>query len=201
MRRFFLAFALVAACSPYSPDLGKTPFLCGMSDPKCPEGYTCQTLGMQEVCVKNGATPPDGPNPNSMCADDSLVETSNGPNNDSIPTAYQTPVATTRKDLDFTDLAICPSGDKDYYGVQLTATQNIDVTVIYDTWGAVLQGEIDTSVGTRIGVLSPVMGVDRTLHGYVANLASDQYYVLVQGPMSTTGETRNNYELKIVVTP
>jgi hypothetical protein len=200
MRSFCLAFVLVAACSPYSPNLGKTPFLCGMSDPKCPDGYSCQTIGMQQVCVQNGATPPDAPNPNSMCADDSQVEMQNGPNNDSIQTAYQTPVATSRKDLDFTNLAICPSGDKDYYSVQLTAVQNIDVTVIYDTWGAVLQGEVDNSGGSRIGVLGP-SGADRTLHVYVANLPSDQYYVLVEGPSSTTGETRNNYELKIVVTP
>src|SRR6267142_8105 len=108
MRIQVMVLVAAAACSPYSPNLGNTPFLCANNDPKCPDGYTCQPLDMKMVCVQNGT------------------------NNDSIATAYQTPVATQRKDLDFTNLAICPTGDKDYYSVQLTATQNIDVTLIYD---------------------------------------------------------------------
>ena len=199
MRTLFGLLIAIAACSPYSPNLGKTPFLCGDNDPKCPDGYTCESLNMQMVCVQNGTTPPDGLGSNSQCADDSMVETQNGTNNDSITSAYQTPVATQRKDLDFTNLAICPSGDKDYYSVQLTAVQNLDVTVIYDTWGAVLEAEVDNAGGSRIGILSP-SGADRTLHVAITNLPSDQYYVLVEGPTMGT-MTTNNYELKILVSP
>jgi hypothetical protein len=135
-----------------------------------------------------------------MCTDDSQLETQNGGNNDTVQTAYQTPVATQRKDLDLM-ASICPGGDLDYYMIQLTSTQNIDVTVIYDSWGAVLQGEIDNAGGSRIGLLTPMVGADRTLHGGVNGLTAGMYYVLVQGPTGGMGETRNNYELKLLVTP
>ena len=36
-----LALAVLAAgCNPYDPNLGAKPFLCGLTDPRCPEGYT-----------------------------------------------------------------------------------------------------------------------------------------------------------------
>ena len=34
---------LYAACSPYSPNLGATPFLCGSGTPQCPDGYKCMS--------------------------------------------------------------------------------------------------------------------------------------------------------------
>ena len=52
---------LVAACSPYDPNLPPEPFLCGPSEPKCPDGYTCQTVGTQLVCT-TGASGTDGGN-------------------------------------------------------------------------------------------------------------------------------------------
>lgn len=197
-----LLIASAAACSPYSPDLGRTPFLCGSADPKCPDGYTCMmgTGGGSDVCVKNGSTAPDAPNPNGMCADDSQIETMNGPNNDSIATAYQTAVATSRGSIDYAGLAICPAGDKDYYAVFLTKTQTIDVTVIYEAWGGVLQGQILLPNGNPVTTLSPQGNM--MMHGSTGPVAMGTYYVEVQGPASTgTNETRNNYELKIDVTP
>jgi hypothetical protein len=103
--------------------------------------------------------------------------------------------------MDFTGLSICPDGDLDYYSVQLTATQTMDVTLIYDTWGAVLQGEIENSGGGKLIGLSPMTGADRTMHGNIANLNSGQYYVKIFGPNTPGMEGRNNYELKIVVSP
>ena len=42
----------LGACSPYDPDLGSTPFLCGTVDPACPDGYACQDDGTGKmVCV------------------------------------------------------------------------------------------------------------------------------------------------------
>jgi hypothetical protein len=195
MRIASFVFIAATACSPYSPNLGQTPFLCGSADPKCPDGYTCESIGMDQVCVKNGTTAPDARDPNGMCTNDSQYETQNGANNDTIQTA------TVLQDK-ISDLmaAICPSGDKDYYMVQFTGTETLDVTLIYDLWGGVPQGEIDNAGGSRIGLLTPMMGADRTLHGAVNGLTAGMYYVFVQGP-SGPGETRNNYELKVVVTP
>jgi hypothetical protein len=39
----------------FDPSLGTTPMLCASSgDKKCPDGYTCQTVKKQNVCVKDG---------------------------------------------------------------------------------------------------------------------------------------------------
>jgi hypothetical protein len=47
-------FLFFAACA--APDLGDTPFLCGEGG-SCPTGYSC----MQDVCVRDGAQPPQMP--------------------------------------------------------------------------------------------------------------------------------------------
>jgi hypothetical protein len=199
MRSFTLLFVLFAACSPYSPDLGKTPFLCGDNDPKCPDGYTCQAVSSKMVCVQNGGSAVDGPNMMGPCDDDSPFEMSGGnANNNSIATAFQTSVATSRSSIDMTGLAICPAGDLDYYEVTLTTTQTLNVTLIYETWGGVLQAQIQTSTGTPIGSLSPISGMMNTIGDSITNLPQGMYYIEVQGPPSgTSGELRNNYELKI----
>src|SRR5215813_9983198 len=105
-----LPIILLAACSPYSPDLGAAPFLCGDTDPKCPDGYMCTTMGSANVCLQPNGHVPDGGNGN--CADDSALEP-----NDTIQTAFQTPVADTKPSLVFAGLAICPAGDKDTYSI------------------------------------------------------------------------------------
>jgi hypothetical protein len=51
MYRAFVLSAALSACSPYSPDLGGTPYLCSSVEPQCPDGYTCQAIGTQNVCV------------------------------------------------------------------------------------------------------------------------------------------------------
>jgi hypothetical protein len=200
MRGAYLLLALTTACSPFSPSLGQTPFLCNPdSEPKCPDGYSCTPIGMQNVCVKNGTVPPDAPDPNRPCYPDMGIETANGSNNDSLTTAYPTPVATTRNDADLAG-AICPAGDLDYFSIQLTATQSIELTLTYQDWGAVLQGELENSGGGRLVQLSPMTGVERTMHAKVSGLTSAQYYVKVSGPNVMGMEGRNNYDLKIVVT-
>jgi hypothetical protein len=156
MRSFlFLAFAgSLAACSPYDPDLGESPFLCGPVEQseRCPDGYTCQmATNGAEYCLKMGGTVPVDGN-NLMCADDSSLEP-----NDMISQAFQTPVATQKMNLTFAGLAICPSGDKDNYSVTITqANQNLEVLIEYDAAaGADLQGSILNSGGTPIANASP----------------------------------------------
>ncbi|CAN5720994.1 hypothetical protein BH11MYX2_BH11MYX2_27760 [soil metagenome] len=50
--------AALAACSPYSPDLGNAPYICADTDPRCPDGYACQTIGAQNVCVDSSGVGP-----------------------------------------------------------------------------------------------------------------------------------------------
>lgn len=56
--RSVMLVVAVAACTPYEPDLGNTPFFCGNTDPSCPDGYTCQMTGAGSgVCTKGGTGP------------------------------------------------------------------------------------------------------------------------------------------------
>src|SRR5262245_42939075 len=200
--RTLLVFALVSgsalvACTPYDPDLGAAPFLCGppAQEPRCPSGYKCTPpmsgSGGAEVCLsEGGVVPPDAGNTN--CADDSPLE----PNN-SITNAWQTPVDTTKM-FPLAGLAICPSGDKDTYSVTIrTANENLEMVVEYHSMGAVLQGAILNSGGIAIGPATAVSGAANKIRAYTPNLPTGVYYVQVYAP--TTGLTTNNYKLDINV--
>src|SRR6185312_8141355 len=127
---FALSAGSIAACSSYSPDLGAVPFACGMSDPKCPDGYDCVPLGSagQMECLKAGGTAPDaGSNNNGQCADDSNLE----PNND-VMHAYMIS-SLPAGGLKLAGLAICPVGDKDTYELtQATAGQTLEADIDFD---------------------------------------------------------------------
>ncbi|HEY5948766.1 MAG TPA: hypothetical protein VIV40_24920 [Kofleriaceae bacterium] len=186
-----------AACSPYDPDLGSSPFLCGPADQeqRCPDGYACMTTSAGDYCLSaGGMVPVDGNNLN--CADDSALEP-----NDSIAQAFQTPVATTKNTLTFAGLAICPAGDKDDYSVTITtANQNLEVIIEYDAaTGADLQGSILNSGGQAIANASPVSGMMGMRRAYTPNLPTGVYYASVFGP-AMGSLTTNNYKLTINVT-
>jgi len=186
--------ALGAACSPYDPDLGMSPFLCGPADqtPRCPDGYSCQMTTSGEYCLSEGGmVPVDGNNLN--CADDSTLE----PNNTYMQ-AWQSPVATQKTMLVMAGLAICPSGDKDNYAITITTTnQNLEVLIEYDPAGGDLQGSILNSGGTPIANASPTDPGHR--RAYTPNLPTGVYYAAVFGPMMGA-ITTNNYKLTINVT-
>src|SRR4051812_38535654 len=108
--RASLFLVLLAACSPYKPDLPAQPFLCGSTPPQCPEGYACQTVGTQQVCIDTTGTAPDGSGgggdgSNSDCQDDRMIEP-----NDTLTNAFQTPVASQLMTIKLAQLAICPAG-------------------------------------------------------------------------------------------
>lgn len=193
-----LGCAQTLACTPYDPSLPDTPFLCGTSDPMCPDGYGCTGMDSMSrpVCVKNGGTASlDGGTSGFQCADDSAIE---GPNrNDTIANAWISPVASTKMSLPLAGLAICPAGDKDTYQVQITQTgQNLIAKLEYQADGAALSMTVMNTGGTAIASGSPA-GTD-TVMVTVNNLptGSSPYYVQIYGP--TTGE--NNYKLTLSVT-
>jgi hypothetical protein len=207
--RSFLFLTLVStavACSPYDPQLGDSPFTCGPADqnPRCPDGYTCTPMGSTEVCLAPGGTVAPDASTNANCADDSALEP-----NDSIATAFQTPVATTKNTLTFAGLAICPHGgvmdDKDDYSVTITqANQNLEVIIEYDlAAGADLSGSILNASGQAIANASPVTGMSGVKRAYTPNLPTGVYYasVFYMAPMSGgTGQKTNNYKMTINVT-
>lgn len=190
--------ASIAACTPYSPDLGPAPFKCGPADAekRCPDGYTClpgSGSAAPDVCVENGGdgTIPDGGG-NGNCANDSSLEP-----NDSTATAWITPVDQT-KTFPLSSLAICPAGDKDTYSVSImSANENLEMIVVYETGGADLQGAILNSSG--IAIANATATTANTKRAYTPNLPIGVYYVQVSGPASGT-TTTNNYKLDINVT-
>lgn len=190
-----LALASAAACTPYDPDLGPAPFLCGPADqnPRCPDGYTCQSTSAGEVCLAPAGMVPVDANMNGACADDSQLEP-----NDSKDTAFQTSVARQRMNITFAGLAICPVGDKDNYAIEIvTANQNLEVLIEYDPSGADLQGQILNAGGIPIANAAPMSAGLR--RAYTPNLPTGVYYATVFGPPEGTILT-NNYKLTINVT-
>ena len=196
MRAFALLVlaAAASACSPYSPDLGATPFLCGSAAPQCPDGYTCNTAGGGAgVCTKMGGGAVVDGNP-SNCSDDSSLEP-----NDSISMAWQTPVDT-RKSFPLTMLAICPAGDKDTYAMSVSvALENIEVLVDFDTQGAQLSGAILNSTGTAVANAMPITGSPGHIRAYLAMAPVGTYYAQVFAAAGS-GPATNNYSLTINIT-
>lgn len=195
---FFFALVSAAACSPYDPDLGAAPFLCGPSDqnPRCPDGYSCEmdTNGAEYCLAPSGAVPVDASNLN--CADDSNLEP-----NDDKDHAWQTPNPfPTAMPFKLAGLSICPPGDKDDYAINVGATQNLEVVIEYDAAGAALQGQILSPAGAAIINASPVSGMPGMLRAYAANLSVGVYYASVFGPADGATLTTNNYKLTITVT-
>ena len=189
----FVSLALVlAACSPYNPDLGSSPFLCGDTEPVCPEGYTCQDDGMgRQVCITTGGSLADAAPVGFQCADDSLLEGAG--KNDTIQTAYATPVATQRNDISFAGLAICPEGDKDNYLINVvTANSNLEVVTSWDS-GMPVSVSILNGGGTSIN--NGTANGENSLRAFAANLPIGTYYAQAYAAATT----KNNYRIQITV--
>ena len=190
----FIPFALIAACTPYDPNLGPAPFLCGPADQsqRCPEGYFCMTVDTRDVCLSpNGTLPPDASE--GSCNNDSPLEP-----NDTLETAYQTAVATQKLEQPFAGLAICPGTDKDNYAITITTQgQNLEFTVDWEPDGAKLQTSILSAGGIPIANGSPVGELQRK--AMVAGLQPGVYYGQVYSDGSGAMKT-NNYRMNIKVT-
>lgn len=196
-----LSFALVYACSSFSPDLGKTPFTCtgaGSDGSACPDGYACVPSGSASYCLVNGGTVPDASI--GVCADDSNLEP-----NDTIATAYITPVNGSTKSISYAGLAICPAGDKDTYkftvGGTSTTPQSVEVIVEFDPNGATLSASILGPNGTVLTTANPVTGTPGKIRAFIANDAMGAQYVQVSGPAMGATLRTNNYKLSITETP
>lgn len=177
--RYSLVLA-VAACSPYDPDFGSTPFLCGQTEPRCPDGYFCiqEADTGRQICSE---TAPDDFN----CDADP-----NEPNDSTSAPTMTASQATVTID----GLAVCPDGDLDVYSLTLTGTQSIELLVTYESGGAVLEGNILNTGGVPIASATPLEGT--TIRAQAGGLSPGNYFVEVKGP-ATGGLTVNNYSLTI----
>ncbi|MDQ3364974.1 MAG: hypothetical protein M3680_06060 [Myxococcota bacterium] len=192
-----LVAGLVAAagCTTYAPELGNAPYLCGMTEPFCPDGYFCQTTAepapRDRVCVSGAGLLPDSGTTGFQCSDDGPLE--GGTRNDTPQTAYMTPVDSQRQDLSLAGLAICPEMDKDFYAVTLSSpNKGIEVIVSWDS-GQPISMSITNASGTSL-VNGVAMG-DKALRACAPNLPTGTYF----GSVFASGSTKNNYRLAIKV--
>ncbi|MEO8840713.1 MAG: hypothetical protein ABI591_08135 [Kofleriaceae bacterium] len=186
---FASLIAFAAACSPYSPELGASPFLCG-SGGECPDGYVCVAGATTMVCSNGDMLPDAGA---GQCADDSSLE----PNN-TIATAHIFATLPTGG-LKLAGLAICPAGDKDTYAVTPTTTgQTLQAAITFDANQAVLNVNILNSSGTIIAnSQANGTGMAKASLVPVPSGGPPTYVQVLVSPTSTTLMTNGNYKLDL----
>jgi len=178
--------AFLAACSPYDPNLGPTPFRCGMSDPKCPDGYACNA---QNVCEESGSSGSPDAGGNFQCADDHTIEPDN-----TTSEATPTPIPDANTCVSLVGLAICPDTDLDVFRFRIddVNTKNVEARVHTDLSIGALQLKVLNSAGAVIGNGQPVDASTVTIQ--LQHLAAGTYFVQV----SSAAGVENNYALQIL---
>ncbi len=185
------AVALGAACNPYDPELGDSPFRCGTDEPRCPSGYECVEYSpAEQICESGGGDEPepDADPDNLDCNDDGAIEP-----NDTTATAWTTPIPASRPDISLVQLAICPDTDKDLFrfGVEVNG-KNVRATVTTSVADGQLLLQILNGGGAVIAN-GQATGAEQIIVA-VNNLAIGTYYVQVSAPVGV----QNNYTLDIV---
>lgn len=177
-------------CSPYSPDLGESPYLCAATAPECPEDYTCETDGTgRRVCVSEGGVAPDAGSGSDtfQCNDDSSLG-----NNDTTATAYVTSVDS-RSELTLAGLAICPETDRDHFEINISqANRNLEVTTRWDSGTTPVAVQILNAGGTSIK--NGIQLGTNAIQACVPNLPIGRYYAA-----TFTGGKKQNYKLEIKI--
>ncbi len=209
MSRTFLPFSLLASlslatiafsgCNTFDPDLGDSPFRCGTGSPVCPDGYECvvQSVGV-EICERMGEDPVIRPDANEggvfTCADDSPLEPNNSTGD---PTLTNIPSVT--KDITIVQLAICPTGDQDFFRFDVeVAGANALAQIEYDPTPGGLVVEMLNGSGVTIGVGSMVGNDAGIVRVAVPNLAVGTYFAVVRGADATI---QNNYKITVQTIP
>ena len=184
----------LTACTPYAPELGEAPFLCGEADPKCPEGYSCvedpAVMPPRSVCVSEGGMVPDADNGGGFqCADDGSLE----PNDNPQENAFQTDVGTAMMRA-FGPISICPEGDKDHFAVTIT-TGNVGLEAV-TTWESGMPINVAILNANAISIANGTMVDPKSHRACAANLPIGQYYV-----SAFAGGIKNNYRIQLKIVP
>jgi hypothetical protein len=193
------AAALFAACNPYNPDLGDTPFRCGTSDPVCPDGYRCvEHSSANRPCEPDDGTElPDGGGDTdsglSACVPP-LPDAELEPN-ENIADPYPTPIPP-NTDFDLIGAAICSDSDVDVFRFVVDVTgKNGRLEMTYNAANGVLLLDMLNSTGVSIRAGTPTGGDNNKIRADVANLAQGTYFAQVKGMPGS----RNTYNIKFIV--
>jgi hypothetical protein len=192
MRALLFTVLSLAACDAYDTDLGPTPYLCGDTAPRCPDGYGCQTDGLtgEEICVGND----DSLSQDFNCADDSANE----PNN-ALEEATATPVDASMTTFSASGQSVCPAGDRDLFAITISQmNSSIELVVDFEAGGAELQLALLNAGGVPISTGKTVS--EMKLRAAAQNLPVGTYYASISAPVMETISV-NNYSLSITATP
>jgi hypothetical protein len=133
----------------------------------------------------------DAPVDALVCTDTSIEP------NDTIATAFVTPVATLQNTISITNLMICPAGDKDDFAVTITAAnQNLEMILDFDPAAPIGMGSILNSGGVPIANATMVTGMPYRQRAYTPNLPTGVYYAAVYAGLGDV----TRYQLTLNVT-
>jgi hypothetical protein len=190
MKAFFAFSVVLAACSPFDPDLGNAPYLC--PDDTCPSGYECKTTTdpapKDKVCVSEGGLAPDGGGGGFQCLDDSGFG-----QNDMITGAFATPVTSTGTMMFSALAAICPEVDKDNYSMSLTGSgTSVEAVVTWESGQPVNVSLLNTAGST---IKNGIPMGDNGFRACATNLPAGTYYASAFAGAAV----KNNYRIAIKI--
>lgn len=190
-----------SACNSFDPNLGATPFRCGTDSPRCPDNYTCVTYSADdEICESNsgavdradsGPSNGDADPQDLTCNNDSEIEPNNSIDSPTITTIPSS------GPFRLVNLAICPTGDQDYFQFIVEAN-GVDavVEINYMSNRGTLGLELLTGNGTILSTGAPVSGNSDILRVAIPNIPQDTYFARVFGEVGI----QNNYVFEISLT-
>jgi hypothetical protein len=184
----------LAACDPFTPNLGPDPFRCARTPPLCPDGYACVLTQGVPVCTLHGeqareaGTREAGQTPIDMpqtCPDVDLEP------NDSTTQATPLP----RQSVTLEKLALCPVGDVDFYSLDLLQSDNLTVD-LFQTLAQTQVADLEVLAGDGKTVLGSATGANTDQHVALSVPSAGKYYIYVLGdsPLVTTA-----YSLQIQI--
>lgn len=195
--------ALSGACNTYDPELGQTPFRCGLDSPRCPDGYECVTYSpSEEICTRIGDDPgvrPDGApgddggggGGNFVCNNDSEIEP-----NESLSDPTLTGIPSVQTSVRYVSLAICPSTDQDFFRFEIAVNAtNVIAEIEYQANRGELSLNILDNAGSSISTALPAAGNPNILRAAIPNLPIGIYYAQVR---SVEAGVQNNYSIEII---
>lgn len=178
-----------SACSPFNPDLGDDPFLCGTTEPRCPDGYA--PIAVSSVrCECHRANPGVDAGPSPSCNVDSVES------NDTLQSATLTNIGASTTD-NYNNLTICPVTDKDYFSMNITRVGAvITVDVVFTVGGQAPTVDILNQSGVTV---HPTIAAGQPGHvtATFTTTASGTYFALVT---AGTPPATLQYSLHLTVT-
>jgi hypothetical protein len=186
--------AAAAACNAYDPQLPEVPYLCGTSDPKCPDGYRAVQITMSRCeCWKDDGTGSADSGIDSgpfVCADDTRES------NDNITEATPTAITGTGSNSTiFEDMTICTS-DVDVFKMTINmANTGIEVVVDFTQ----IDEEVDVDILNSSGdsIASGTSAGSGRMRAFTTAGVTGTYYAQVR----SGNNSENAYRIVMMISP